>query len=72
MPPATSSSGGPGATGRITRRVRLAERLDAEVGGTRVRVLQRTKGGLELDVFGADGRRVRRHRFGLPPGVTPA
>ena len=60
------------ATGRITRRVRLAERLDAEVGGTRVRVLQRTRRGLELDAFGADGRRVRRHRFGLPPGVTPS
>jgi hypothetical protein len=60
------------ATGRVTRRVRLAERLDAEVGGTRVRVLQRTPRGLELDAFGADGRRVRRHRFGLPPGVTPS
>ena len=60
------------ATGRITRRVRLAERLDAEVGGTRVRVLQRTRRGLELDAFAADGRRVRRHRFGLPPGVTPS
>src|SRR4051812_28111544 len=30
------------STGRITRRVRLAERLDAEVSGGRVRVLQRT------------------------------
>jgi hypothetical protein len=60
------------ATGRITRRVHLTERLDAEVGGTRVRVLQRTRAGLELDVFGPDGRRVRRHRFGLPPGVTPS
>ena len=60
------------ATGRITRRVRLAERLDAEVGGTRVRVLQRTRSGLELDAFRADGHRVRRHRFGLPPGVTPS
>src|SRR6188472_778026 len=39
------------ATGRITRRVRLAERLDAELGGTRVRVLQRTGRGLELDAF---------------------
>src|SRR3954467_9886312 len=27
------------ATGRVTRRVRLAERVDAEVAGTRVRVL---------------------------------
>jgi hypothetical protein len=60
------------ATGRITRRVRIAERLDAEVGGRRVRVLQRTRGGLELDAFRADGHRVRRHRFGLPPGVTPS
>ena len=38
----------------------------------RVRVLQRTRGGLELDEFGADGRRVRRRRFGLPTGVTPS
>ena len=60
------------SSGRITRRVRLAERLDAELGGTRVRVLQRTQRGLELDAFAADGRRVRRHRFGLPPGVTPS
>jgi hypothetical protein len=60
------------ATGRVTRRVRLAERLDAEVGGTRIRVLQRTRRGLQLDAFAADGRRVRRHRFGLPPGVTPS
>ena len=60
------------ATGRITRRVRLAERLDAEVRGGRVRVLQRTRGGLELDTFDADGQRGRRHRFGLPPGVTPS
>jgi hypothetical protein len=60
------------ATGRITRRVRLAERLDAEVSGRRVRVLQRTSGGLELDVFSADGQRVRRYRFGLPAGVTPS
>src|SRR5215208_1071834 len=60
------------ATGRITRRVRLAERLDAEVGGRRVRVLQRTRGGLELDVFGADGKRLRRYRFGLPTGVRPS
>jgi hypothetical protein len=60
------------ATGRITRRVRLAERLDAEVGGGRVRVLQRTRGGLELDEFGADGQRRRRHRIGLPTGVTPS
>ena len=60
------------ATGRITRRVRLAERLDAEVGGRRVRVLQRTRDGLELDEFGADGQRRRRHRFGLPAGVTPS
>jgi hypothetical protein len=60
------------ATGRITRRVRLAERLDAEVSGRRVRVLQRTRDGLELDEFGADGQRVRRHRFGLPTGVTPS
>jgi hypothetical protein len=60
------------ATGRITRRVRLAERLDAEVSGRRVRVLQRTRGGLELDEFGADGQRGRRHRFGLPTGVTPS
>ena len=60
------------STGRITRRVRLAERLDAELGGTRVRVLQRTRSGLELDAFAADGRRVRRQRFALPPGVTPS
>jgi hypothetical protein len=60
------------ATGRITRRVRLAERLDAEVGGGRVRVLQRTRRGLELDEFGAGGQRRRRHRFGLPTGVTPS
>jgi hypothetical protein len=60
------------ATGRVTRRVRLAERLDAEVAGTRVRVLQRTRDGLELDAFAADGRRVRRHRLGLPPGVSPS
>jgi hypothetical protein len=60
------------ASGRVTRRGRLAERLDAEVGGTRVRVLQRTPRGLELDAFAADGRRVRRHRFGLAPGVTPS
>jgi hypothetical protein len=59
------------ATGGITRRVRLAERLDAEVSGRRVRVLQRTRGGLELDVFGADGQRRHRHRFDLPTGVTP-
>src|SRR5215212_6507514 len=43
------------ASGRITRRVRLAERIDAEVGGSRVRVLQRTSSGLELDAFAADG-----------------
>jgi hypothetical protein len=60
------------ATGRITRRVRLAERLDAEVSGSRVRVLQRTSRGLELDAFGADGRRRGRRRFGLPPGVPPS
>ena len=60
------------ATGRITRRVRLAERLDAEVGGRRVRVLQRTRSGLELDVFAADGQRLRRHRFGRPTGVAPS
>ena len=60
------------ATGRVTRRVRITERLDAEVAGSRVRVLQRTRSGLELDAFAADGRRVRRHRFGLPPGVTPS
>jgi hypothetical protein len=60
------------ASGRITRRVRLAERLDAEVTGRRVRVLQRTRGGLELDEFGADARRGRRQRIGLPPGVTPS
>ena len=60
------------ATGRITRRVRLAERLDAEISGRRVRVLQRTRGGLELDEFAADGQRGRRHRFGLPAGVTPS
>jgi hypothetical protein len=60
------------ATGRITRRVRLAERLDAEVSGRRVRVLERTRGGLELAEFGADGLRGRRHRFGLPAGVTPS
>src|SRR5215208_2259766 len=53
------------ATGRITRRVRLAERLDAEVSGRRVRVLQRTRSGLALDEFGADGQRDRRHRIGL-------
>jgi hypothetical protein len=35
-------------------------------------VLQRTRRGLELDEFGADGRRGRRHRFPLPPGVTPS
>ena len=60
------------ATGRITRRVRLAERLDAEVSGKRVRVLQRTRRGLELDEFGADGQRVHRRRFALPTGVTPS
>ncbi len=60
------------ATGRITRRVRLTERLDAEVSGKRVRVLQRTRSGLELDEFGADGKRRRRHRFGLAAGVTPS
>jgi hypothetical protein len=60
------------ATGRITRRVRLAERLDAEVSGSRVRVLQRTRRGLELDTFGAGGRRVGRRRFGLPSGVPPS
>jgi len=60
------------ATGRITRRVRLGERLDAEVSGRRVRVLQRTRDGLELDELRADGRRVRRYRFGLPAGVTPS
>jgi hypothetical protein len=60
------------ATGRITRRVRLAERVDAEVSGGRVRVLQRTRGGLELDEFGANGQRRHRHRFGLPTGVTPS
>jgi hypothetical protein len=60
------------ASGRITRRVGLAERLDAEVGGSRVRVLQRTRGGLELDEFRADGRRSGRRRLGLPPGVTPS
>jgi hypothetical protein len=27
---------------------------------------------LELDEFGADGQRHRRHRFGLPTGVTPS
>jgi hypothetical protein len=59
-------------SGRITRRVRLSERLDAEVAGRRVRVLQRTRRGLELDAFRADGRRVRRRRFALPPGVTPS
>ena len=59
-------------TGRITRRVRLSERLDAEVSGSRVRVLQRTRDGLELDEFGADGQRRRRHRFPLPAGVTPS
>jgi hypothetical protein len=59
-------------TGRITRRVRLAERLDAEVSDGRVRVLQRTRSGLALDVFSADGRRLRRYRFGLPAGVTPS
>ena len=59
-------------TGRITRRVRLAERLDAEVSGRRVRVLQRTRSGLALDVFSADGRRLRRYRFDLPAGVTPS
>ena len=67
--------GAPSSTGRdrpITRRVRLAERLDAEVSGRRVRVLQRTRGGLELDEFGADGQRGHRHRFGLPAGVTPS
>ena len=60
------------ATGRITRRVRLTERLDAEVSGTRVRVLQRTRAGLELDAFSADGKRRRRHRFALPTGVPPS
>ncbi|HEX5621607.1 MAG TPA: hypothetical protein VFX51_24495 [Solirubrobacteraceae bacterium] len=60
------------ATGRITRRVRLAERLDAEISGGRVRVLQRTRAGLALDVFAADGRRLRRYRFPLPAGVTPS
>jgi hypothetical protein len=60
------------ATGRVTRRVRLAERLDAEVGGKRVRVLQRTRGGLELDAFSADGRRAGRRRFALPAGVSPS
>ena len=60
------------ATGRITRRVRLTERVDAEVSGKRVRVLQRTRSGLELDEFGADGKRRRRHRFGLAAGVTPS
>ncbi len=59
-------------TGRITRRVRLTERLDAEVSGKRVRVLQRTRGGLELDTFRAEGQRVRRHRFALPAGVPPS
>jgi hypothetical protein len=60
------------ASGRITRRVRLSERLDAEVGGSRVRVLQRTPSGLELDAFGADGRRKRRQRFAAPTGVSPS
>src|SRR4051794_10026440 len=60
------------ATGRITRRVGLAERLDAEVSRGRVRVLQRTSRGLELDEFAADGQRRRRHRFGLPTGVGPS
>jgi hypothetical protein len=60
------------STGRITRRVRLAERLDAEVAGARVRVLQRTATGLELDAFGADGQRRDRRRFGPPPGVSPS
>jgi hypothetical protein len=60
------------ASGRVTRRVRLAERLDAEVSGRRVRVLQRTRRGLELDELGADGQRARRRRFGLPTGVTPS
>jgi hypothetical protein len=57
------------ASGRITRRVGLGERLDAEVAGARVRVLQRTSRGLQLDVFRADGRRVRRQRF---DGVNPS
>jgi hypothetical protein len=60
------------ASGRITRRVRLAERLAAEVSGGRVRVLQRTRRGLELDEFGANGQLRRRHRFPLPTGVTPS
>ena len=60
------------ATGRITRRVPLAERLDAEVAGGRVRVLQRTRAGLELDTFAADGQRRRRDRFASPPGVSPS
>jgi hypothetical protein len=59
-------------TGRITRRVRLAERLDAEVADGRVRVLQRTRDGLELDVFRADGRRVGRRRFAPRAGVSPS
>jgi hypothetical protein len=32
----------------------------------------RTPDGLDLDGFRADGRRVRRHRFALPTGVTPS
>jgi hypothetical protein len=60
------------ATGRITRRVRLAERLDAEVGGGRVRVLQRTARGLRADEFDARGQRRRRHRFDAPTGVPPS